>query len=108
RCVSRWPAPCPGRMRESNYTESITRQLPANVYALKLSLPYTAGVADSWYSGRAGDLWVEWKYLKSIPRVIDLTGAKNPIITRLQQHWLRSRHEEGRRVAVIVGSREGG
>lgn len=94
-------------MRESIYTASIGKLLPPSVYKLKLCLPYTAGVADSWYSGAAGDLWVEWKYLKSIPHVVDLVGGKHPMVSKLQQHWLRGRHAEGRRVAVIVGCREG-
>lgn len=96
-------------MRESTYTASIGRLLPPSVYALKLSLPYTAGVADSWYSGCGGDLWIEWKYLKELPkREIDLIGNKDPIITRLQQKWLRERHAEGREVGVIVGCPGGG
>lgn len=78
------------------------------MYALKLSLPYTAGVPDNWYSGRGGDLWVEYKYLKSIPREVDLVGNKTPVITLLQQKWLRDRFGEGRQVAVIVGCPGGG
>lgn len=94
-------------MRESTYTASVGRLLPPSVYALKLSLPYTAGVPDSWYSGREGDLWIEWKYLKSIPRELDLIGNKNPIITQLQQKWLRDRYDEGRQVGVVVGTEKG-
>lgn len=95
-------------MKESAYTTAIGRLLPPEVYALKLSLPYTAGVPDSWYSGRGGDLWVEYKYLKHIPREVDLIGGKDPILTRLQQRWLFNRHGEGRHVGVIVGCKEGG
>ncbi len=96
-------------MRESTYTASVGRLLPPSVYALKLSLPYTAGVPDSWYSGRGGDLWVEWKYLKTPPmREIDLIGNKTPIISHLQQRWLLQRHEEGRPIDVIVGCPGGG
>lgn len=91
-------------MRESTYTASVGRLLPPSVYALKLSLPYTAGVPDSWYSGRGGDLWIEWKYLPRIPSEVDLIGNKNPIITRLQQKWLQDRYDEGRQVGVIVGT----
>jgi hypothetical protein len=95
-------------MRESTFTSKVKDLLPPEVYALKLNLPYTAGVADCWYSGCGGDLWVEYKYLKSIPREIDLVGNKDPIITRLQQSWLMARHTEGRQVAVIVGCKGGG
>jgi hypothetical protein len=78
------------------------------VYALKLALPYTAGVPDAWYSGCGGDLWVEYKYLSRIPREVDLIGGKDPTITLLQQHWLQQRYEEGRQIGVIVGCRGGG
>lgn len=94
-------------MRESQYTAAVAKLLPPEVYALKLSLPYTAGVPDSWYSGRGGDLWVEWKYLKSVPRKVNLVDGKKPILSALQQLWLRERHAEGRNVAVIVGTPDG-
>jgi hypothetical protein len=92
------------RKPEAQYTATVGKLLPPSVYALKLSLPYTAGVPDSWYSGPAGDLWVEWKYLQTIPPSIDCTR----LLTALQAQWLRSRHAEGRNVAVIVGSKKGG
>lgn len=90
-------------MREAQYTASIKKLLPPTVYALKLSLPYTAGVADSWYSGPARDLWVEWKYLQTVPPTVDC----RKLCTSLQQAWLRDRHREGRNVAVIVGAKIG-
>lgn len=95
-------------MRESTYTASVGKLLPPTVYALKINLRYAKGVADCWYSGAENDLWVEWKYFKRIPRVVDLTSGEDPIITRLQQSWLRDRHNEGRNVAVIVGCKKGG
>lgn len=95
-------------MRESTFTSKVKDLLPPEVYALKLNLPYTAGVADCWYSGCGGDLWVEHKYLKAVPREVDLIGGKTPIITRLQQSWLAKRFEEGRQVGVIVGCAGGG
>lgn len=95
-------------MREAQYTAAVKKLLDKDVYALKLNCRYTAGVPDSYYSGRAADLWVEWKYLQHIPPRLDLIGGKNPIITKLQQAWLSGRHEEGRNVVVIVGSPEGG
>lgn len=95
-------------MRESTFTSKVKDLLPPEVYALKLSLPYTAGVPDAWYSGCGGDLWVEYKYLKRIPREVDLIGGKDPIITRLQQAWLAKRFGENRQVGVIVGCEGGG
>lgn len=95
-------------MRESQFTAAVGKFLPDYVYKLKLNLRYTAGVPDSWYSGNAGDLWVEYKYFPWLPRIIDLIGGATPSITKLQQSWLRARHAEGRSVAVIVGCKEGG
>ena len=72
---------------------------------------YIGGIADCWYSGPAGDLWVEYKFIKVPVRddtMIDLVGGKNPDLSHLQQDWLKSRHAEGRSVGVIVGSTNGG
>jgi hypothetical protein len=93
-------------MREAQFTNSVGKLLPVNIYRLKLNCPYTGGVPDAWYSGTAGDLWVEYKYFSAeqLPKkVIDLVNGKDPILSKLQQSWLRNRHSEGRNVAVVVG-----
>ena len=96
-------------MAESGYTADVRNLLlPMGVYPLKLSLPYTAGVADSWYDGVFGDLWVEWKYYATLPKVINLVSGKKPKLSKLQQDWLLERVQRGRNVAVIVASRWGG
>lgn len=95
-------------MRESEYTRSVDRLLPASIYHLKLNLAYSAGVPDSWYSGSRSDLWVEWKYLSVIPARIDLCSGRKPMLSQLQQDWLISRYREARRIAVIVGTPDGG
>lgn len=96
------------RKPEATYTSDIKKKLGAGVYALKLCLPYTAGVADSWYDGPARDLWVEYKFMNPLPKTIDLVGGKDPVLTKLQQDFLKARYENGRNVAVIVGSKSGG
>ena len=95
-------------MLEGDYTQDVRSHLPPGVYALKLNLPYTAGVADNWYSGLGGDLWVEYKYYPEMPSTLRLITGKSPKITLLQQDWLRQRSGEGRHVAVVVGSTQGG
>lgn len=73
--------------------------------------PYTAGVADCWYSGDAGDLWVEYKFL-SLPKrsstIVNLYGTDKSLLSTLQEEWLRGRHREGRNVGVIIGTPDGG
>lgn len=94
-------------MRESIYTANVGRDLPADVYPLKLCLQHESGVADSWYSGNAADLWIEYKWYAKLPRVIDLLKGKKPKLTKLQQDWLTKRHNEGRNVGVIVATPQG-
>lgn len=96
---------------ENRFIQAVHRLLTPQVYRMKNHNPYTAGVADCWYSGNGGDLWVEYKYLIPPTRtstVVDLCAGKNPPLSALQQEWLRSRHGEGRNIAVIIGTPRGG
>lgn len=92
-------------MTEHAYIRSIHRLLPKSVYAWKINDRFQGGVADAYYSGAAGDLWVEYKYLKALPK--QPTTAVPVELSQLQRQWLRARHTEGRRVAVIIGSPAG-
>lgn len=95
---------------ENTFIGSVHKHLPAGLYHMKNHNQYIGGIADVWYSG-VRDLWVEYKFIvvpKRPDTVIDLITGKNPAISYLQQEWLRSRHEEGRSVGVIVGSKDGG
>lgn len=66
---------------------------------------YNGGIADVWYSGARADLWIEYKFI-AIPKRPD-TQIKIEL-SELQQNWLKARHSEGRSVAVVVGSKDGG
>lgn len=87
---------------ESTFIRGVHRHLPKTLYRLKNNNTYVGGIADCWYSGTRADLWVEYKFLPKI--------AKNNVaaLSELQTQWLKSRHIEGRNVAVIVGSPQGG
>lgn len=74
------------------------------LYRWKIHDSYESGVADSWYSGDKADLWVEYKYVQALP----VRANVKLDLSALQKDWLRSRHKEGRNVAVIVGSPDGG
>ena len=96
---------------ENRFIQSIHRLLGAGVYRLKNHNPYASGIPDCWYSGNAGDLWVEYKFM-TIPKrsstIVDFCGGKDPMISALQKKWLRDRYNEGRSVGVIIGTPEGG
>lgn len=71
---------------------------------------FNGGIADCWYSGVDGDLWVEYKFLVVPARdttVIDLTNSTK-FLSALQQTWLTDRYAEGRSVGVVVGCADGG
>lgn len=97
---------------ENTFIESVHRHLPDTLYRMKNHNQFNAGIADCWYSGRVGDLWVEYKYLEVPKRpdtLIDLVDTKKPYaLSALQQEWLKDRFSEGREVGVIVGSKNGG
>jgi|SRR5688572_4526242 len=63
---------------------------------------YRGGTPDVFYSGDKGCLWIEYKFLPKLPKKLRLA------LSPLQAQWLRARHEEGRRVAVVLGLPTGG
>lgn len=94
---------------ENRFIASIHRLLPADLYHMKNHNSYVGGPADVWYSGKRGDLWIEYKYVKNLPRVIDLMDLKKSYcLSALQQEWLRNRFREGRNVTVVLGYEKGG
>jgi hypothetical protein len=93
---------------ERRFRQSVTRHL-SNIYTWPINDNYQAGVPDHYYSGTGGDLWAEYKYFPTDRDKFDLLKpAKHPRLTSLQQHWLNSRHDEGRSVWVVVGMPSGG
>lgn len=92
------------RQPETTYRLSIERKLPRNLHREKMANPFRSGTADCWYSGTRADLWVEYKWIPHVPRSASIT----PALSGKQSHWLNSRMAEGRNVAVILGSPDGG
>lgn len=92
---------------ETNFIASIHKHLPPgrhDPYWMKNNNMYTSGIWDVWYSGTAGDMWVEYKFLARIP----VKKPFSPELSELQLEWGRRRLAEGRNMAVIVGCKEGG
>lgn len=86
---------------ETTFSNAVRAALPKDIYSMKNSNQYVAGVPDLWFSGPKGDLWVEMKFISKLPskRII----RPYELLTSLQEQWLRSRYEEGRNVAVMIG-----
>jgi hypothetical protein len=94
---------------ENNFIASVHRHLPATVYRMKNHNQYNGGIADCWYSGPKGDIWIEYKYAE-VPKRPDTTInlCDTKFLSALQQDWLQGRYSEGRSIAVILGSKDGG
>jgi len=89
-------------MIESTFTRSVHTKLPKEVYHWKISDRFTAGVPDAYYSGDKCDLWIEYKWINTLPKKL-----VTPKLSKLQLEWLEDRRAQGRNVAVIVGSPKG-
>lgn len=91
-------------MNEHSLVAGVHKRLPSTIYKLKLNVRFHKGVADAWYSGGSGDMWVEYKWIASTP-VRPFVPANH--MTALQRHWLNGRLSEGRRVALVIGTPKG-
>lgn len=89
-------------MNESGYIRSVNTKLPDSVYAWKISDKFTAGVPDTWYSGKSGSIFIEYKFYQSLPK-----RKFTPKLSAQQILWLRERYDEGIPVAVIIGAMDG-
>jgi len=90
--------------RENQFRASIHKHLtPEKPHHEKMHNPFRRGTADDWYSGREGDIWVEYKWVSRLASI-----QADRLLTPLQNHWHEQRHAEGRQVFMIVGFPQGG
>lgn len=94
---------------EAKYKGKVHRKLPSYIYHQGMYTPYSSGTPDHWFSGPERDLWVEYKWVDPIPKILYIANpeVKYPILTHKQQQWLNGRYNEGRNVAVVCASHEG-
>lgn len=94
------------RKPENTFIDAIHRHLAPSLHREKMNNPYSSGTPDVWYSGVAGDLWLEYKFLPRVPQRGTVTPLK--LLSPLQLRWLNERHTEGRTVGVCIGCPTGG
>ena len=83
---------------ENRFIQRVHKHLPKEIYREKMHNAYRGGTPDVWYSGKAADLWVEYKWVAKMPR-----HGVVPALSALQLGWLQKRVDEGRHCWVIVG-----
>lgn len=87
-------------MNEHSFVRSIHNALHPDVYKWKIHDTYTGGVPDAFYSGPARSLFVEYKYIKNLPKK-DNTVLKHSL-SKLQAAWL-NKVKHATPVALILG-----
>ena len=88
-------------MNEHSFIKAIHRKLPKDIYHWKVSDRFTGGVPDCYYEGSKGALWIEYKYLKSLPK--KTTTPINPGISKLQLAWLERAERNGVNTMLVAG-----
>ena len=64
-------------------------------YFEKMHNAYRGGTWDVWYSGKKGDMWIEYKWS---PKA--LLNMSPPPLTPLQKQWGRRTEKEGKTLRV--------
>ncbi len=88
-------------MNEHSFIKAIHRKLPKDIYRWKVSDRFTGGVPDCYYEGSKGALWIEYKYLKSLPK--RTTTPINPGVSKLQLAWLERAERNGVNTMLAAG-----
>jgi hypothetical protein len=65
----------------------------------KMYNPLRGGTPDVYYCGDRGSLWIEYKFLKAVPK-----KRVWPNLSPLQLDWLMKREAEGIRCYVVIGT----
>lgn len=92
-------------MNEHSFVKSVHRKLPRSIYRWKIHDSFTGGVPDAMYAGPSGMLFVEYKYLKNLPKkdtTVITTG-----LSPLQLNWLNQMMGYGHLCVVAIGSSRG-
>lgn len=92
-------------MNEHSFIKAIHKSLPAEVYRWKIHDTFTGGVPDTLYAGPSGILFIEYKWLRSLPK--RQSTLINLGLSQLQINWLNRFHSYNQNVAVAVGYPEG-
>ena len=69
--------------------------------AWKINDNFAGGVPDAWFLGNKSDLWIEFKWLNSLPKR-ESTIIK-PDLSALQLGWLKMLQDHGRQAVVVIG-----
>jgi hypothetical protein len=97
------------RKPETVFIVRVHQYLPLKVHREAMGTGFSNGTPDRYYEGIAASLWTEYKYLSTIPPLINLMNPKAKVkLSTLQQKWLLRATNNGQNTSVIVGCKTGG
>lgn len=85
-------------MNEHGFIRQVHKHLSPQIIKWKVNDRYTGGVPDAVYIGPKKIIFVEYKYLKTMPK--RLTKVK---ITKLQEQWINQVNRLGHTYLLVVG-----
>lgn len=88
-------------MNEHGFIRAVHAHLPPEIFRWKIHDTFAGGVPDAFYAGPASTLFVEYKYVKSLPK--QNNTVVRTCLTPQQKHWLDTLHTLGQPVALIIG-----
>lgn len=91
-------------MNEHGFIKSVHRYLPPELFKWKIHDTFAGGVPDAFYAGPSGILFVEYKYVKQIPKR-DSSVLKTSLSVQ-QKLWLDRMISFNQHAVVIVGCEE--
>ena len=88
-------------MNEHSFIRAVHGHLSPEVFRRKIHDTFAGGVPDAFYAGPVSTLFVEYKYVKSLPKRD--TSPIRTSLTSQQIHWLNTLHSMNQPVAVVIG-----
>jgi hypothetical protein len=86
---------------EHGFIRYIHSKLDPKLVRWKIHDTFAGGVPDAYYLGEKGPLWVEYKYIKALPK--KETTAISTCLTLGQRLWLDDLHRCKQPCALIIG-----
>ena len=92
-------------MNEHGFIQAVHRRLPKWVKVWKIKDDFQSGVPDAVYFGYEGRcLWVEYKYIKELPKRCKTIVKSKPEYKSTQKVWFRELNERKQKAVAIYGS----
>ncbi len=93
-------------MNEHKFSAKLGSDLRARGrYVWKINANFAGGVPDMWVAGQGGDIWIENKWIRGLPKR-ESTRVK-PALSSQQLEWLIARDLQNVQVSVVLAAPEG-